>query len=418
MRKYLLAGAAALAFTGGAQAADMTPGSGNIINTAKPGEVKVRIDAAIWAMAGFGSSTNDKAMVGTTSVTNDSFALMTQFRLFPQLDAQTAGGVRYGAFAEVRTNNPTNASAARTTNTLFVNRAYVYVGGDSWGMVRAGMVDGPLGLMQVGTFQNFAMGGLNGFAPGMIASPDSYIWRLPFSQGVEYQTEKVVYTSPTFGGFDIGVSFAPSSSSGSTSDIQNVVTGGSVRQSTSALAADANRKRNEFQVNLRYRGTFNGVGLAANAGYLGSGKVTVPGALNERRGLSVFDAGVQASYMGFAVGGHVSTGVFNGAHMLSAPGEKNATVWLVGASYTTGPWTAGVHYLNAHRPGTLGNNAMMTESGVGAGLTYRWAPGASAFVEFVHHNRKERGVNFQIGTGPAKDKVDGTALIVGQLFRW
>jgi predicted porin len=416
MRKYLLAGAAALAFTGGAQAADMTPGSGGILNSAKPGEVKVRIDAAVWAMAGFGSSTNDKAQVGGVSVKNDSFGMMTTFRLYPQLDAQTAGGLKYGAFAEVRTNSPTSGSASRTTGTLFLNRGYVYVGGDSWGMIRAGEVDGPLGLLQVGTFQNFAMGGLNGFAPGMIAAPDNYIWRFPFSQGGEYTTQKIVYTSPSFAGFDLGVSFAPSTSAAATSDIQNVVTGGSVRQATSALAADANRRRNEFQVNLRYRGTFSGFGIAANVGYMGSSRVTVPGIA--RRGLSIVDAGLQASYMGFSVGGHVSTGTFNGSLNLSAPGEKNATTWLVGASYTTGPWTAGVHYLNAHRPGTFGNGAMMTESGIGAGLTYRWAPGATAFVEFVHHHRKERGVNFQIGTGPARDNVNGSALIVGQLFRW
>jgi hypothetical protein len=192
MRKILLACAATVGFAGAAHAANLQPGSGTIFNQAKPGEAIVRLDGAVWAMMGFATGTNDKAQVGAASVKADNFALMTTLRLFPMLDGQTAGGLRYGAFGEIRTNNPTNANASRTTNTMFVNRAYGYIGGDSWGRIAMGMVDGAIAQIRVGDFQNFAMGGLNGFAPGMIASPDSYIWRFPFSQGVEYQTEKVV----------------------------------------------------------------------------------------------------------------------------------------------------------------------------------------------------------------------------------
>lgn len=416
MRKFLLACAATAGFAGAAHAGNMQPGSGTIFNQAKPGEAIVRLDGAVWAMIGYGSSTNDKAQVGAQSVKNENFGLMTTLRLFPMLDGQTAGGLRYGAFGEIRTNNPSNGGASRTTNTMFVNRAYGYIGGDSWGRIAMGQVDGAIGQIRVGDFQNFAMGGLNGFAPGMIAAPDNYIWRFPFSQGGEYQNQKIVYTSPSFAGFDVAFSFAPSTSSSATSDIQNIVAGGSARQATSVNAADANRFRNQFQVAARYRGTFSGFGVAAQVGYIGSGKVTVPGV--DRKGLNIFDAGLTASYMGFMVGGHLSTGAFNGSTNLSAPGEKNAMVWLAGASYRTGPWTAGVHYLNSKRPGAFGNNAELKETGWGAGLNYAWAPGVQTFVEFVHHDRKEAGVNLQIGTGPAKDNVKGTALIVGQLFRW
>jgi len=416
MRKFLLACAATAGFAGAAHAGNLQPGSGTIFNQAKPGEAIVRLDGAVWAMLGYGSSTNDKAVVGGQAVKNENFGLMTTLRLYPMLDGQTAGGLRYGAFGEIRTNNPASGSASRTTNTMYLNRAYGYIGGDSWGRIAMGMVDGAIGQIRVGDFQNFGQGGLNGFAPGMIAAPDNYIWRFPFSQGGEYTHQKIVYTSPSFAGFDMAASFAPSTTTNTTSDIQNIVTGGSARQATSVNGADANRYRNLFVVAARYRGTFSGLGVAAQVGYMTSGKVSVPGVA--RKGLSIFDAGATLSYMGFMAGGHVSTGDFNGSTSLSAPGEKDATVWLVGASYKNGPWTAGVHYLDSKRPGAFGNNAELKETGWGAGLNYAWAPGVQTFLEFVYHEREEAGVNLQIGTGPAKSKVDGTALIVGQVFRW
>lgn len=413
MRKYLLAGAATLAIAGGAQAGEMTTGVGAIIGQAEPGKAVVRFDAAVVTLIGIGGSTNDKAtLAGGVSVKNDPFGMMMYARMYPAFDAQTTGGLRYGAFAEIRANGSVGSRAA---DTLFWNRAYGYVGGDSWGMVRFGMVDGALGLLQTGTFQNFADGGLNGSAPGLIASQDNYIWRFPFSQGGEYATQKIVYTSPKFAGFDAAFSFSPSTANHVGGDLAGVDVGGSSRQASSILAGDAARYRNQFQANIRYSNTFGGVGIAANVGYMGSDKVTVLG--TPRRGLSIFDAGAQLSYMGFSVGGHVSTGTFNGSVNLSAPGEKAGTVWLVGASYSTGPWTAGIHYLNSSLPGTFGNGAKRIEQGVGAGVTYAWAPGVRTFVEFVHHNRKENGVDLRVGTGVA-NKVTGTAIVLGQAFRW
>lgn len=413
MRKYLLAGAATLAMASGAQAGEMTTGSGAIIGRAEPGKAVVRFDGAVVTMIGFGGGTNNSATVaGGQTVKNDPFGMIMYARMYPAFDAQTTGGLRYGAFAEIRANG---TIGGRNANTLYWNRAYGYIGGDSWGLVRFGMTDGALALLQVGTFQNFADGGLNGSAPGLLPSSDSYIWRFPFSQGAEYARQQITYLSPKFMGFDAAVSFSPSTANHVGGALADVDTGGSSRQATSVAAGDLNRYRNRFSVNVRYSNTFGGVGIAANVGYMGSGVVAVAG--TPQRGLSIFDAGAQLSYMGFSVGGHMSTGTFNGALNLSAPGEKPGTVWLVGASYSTGPWTAGIHYLNASLPGTIGNGAKRIEQGVGAGVTYAWAPGVRTFVEFVHHDRRENGVDLRRGTGVAS-KVSGSAIVLGQAFRW
>jgi len=239
MRKYLLAGAATLSLAGVAQAGEMQPGVGAIFNSAAPGKAIVRFDAAVVTMLGYGSNTLDNARVGVganqVTVKNNNYGMLMYARMYPAFDAQTPGGFRYGGFAEIRANNNTGATGGvgvgtagqRGTNTLFWNRAFGYIGGDSWGTVRFGMTDGPAALMQVGTFQNFSDGGWNGSAPGMTVGLNP--WQFPISGGYEYSSQKIVYLSPSFAGFDIGLSYAPSTASHQGSDGGTVVTGGSAR---------------------------------------------------------------------------------------------------------------------------------------------------------------------------------------------
>lgn len=429
MRKFLMACAATVAMTGAATAGEMTPGSGAIFNTAAPGKAIVRLDAAVVVMVGYGNSTLDRATAaapgipGGVRVKNNNYGMIMYARLYPALDAQTPGGLRYGGFAEIRANNNTGATGGvgvgtagqRGTNTLFWNRAFGYLGGDSWGTVRFGMTDGPANLMKAGLFENFADGGWNGSAPGLTAGLNPF--QFPISGGYEYSSQKIVYLSPSFAGFDVGFSWAPSTATHQGSDGGTVVSGGSARGATSVLGSDANRYTNLFEATARYRQTFGGVGVLVSGSYIGSGKVTVPTAGNARRGISLFDGGAQVSYMGFSAGGHVSTGRFNGNLNLSAPGEKTALVWLLGASYETGPWTVGAHYIVSSRPGAFGG-AAQKEHGFSVGGTYAWAPGVRTFVELVQATRKESGVNLNIGIGPAKSKISGVGVVLGQAFRW
>ncbi len=438
MRKYLLAGAATLSLAGVSQAAEMQPGQGAIFNTAQPGKAIVRLDTQITVGLGYGSNTLDKATVNTAAgavqVKNNSYGMLMYARLYPAFDAQTPGGFRYGGFAEIRANNNTGGNGLGTagtpsgvvgtagqrgTNTLYWNRAFGYVGGDSWGTVRFGMTDGPANLMKVGTFENFADGGWNGTAPGMTVGLNP--WQLPISGGYEYSSQKIVYLSPSFAGFDLGLSWAPSSATHQGSDGSLVQVGGSARQSSSLLASDWAPYTDLFEATARYRGTFGGVGLAISGSYMGSGSVSNAN-INavQNRGISLFDGGATVSYAGFTFGGHYSNGVFNGNLNLSRQGEKNAQVWLLGASYENGPWTAGVHYLNSTRPGLqgIGGGAQQKEQGFSVGVTYSWAPGVRTFVELVNANRVEKGVNLNIGNGGFRDNINGTGVIVAQAFRW
>ena len=110
MRKILLAGVATIAMTGVAAASGLEPtlgsSSSSITGTAQPGKAIVRLDGYVFFAAGVASNTLDKGLVaGGRTAKADPFGFLSTFRIYPSFDAQTPGGLRYGAFAEVRSNN-------------------------------------------------------------------------------------------------------------------------------------------------------------------------------------------------------------------------------------------------------------------------------------------------------------------------
>ena len=436
MRKILLAGVATVAMTGAAAASGLEPtlgsASSGVIGTAAPGKAIVRLDGYVFFSAGIASNTLDKAPApgGRTSKA-DSFGLLSTFRIYPSFDAQTPGGLRYGAFAEVRSNNNTGGTGGgvgtggqRGTNTLFVNRAWGYVGTDQLGRLQFGTVDGVASQMRTGTFEGqIADGGWNGWAPGMTRGVNPF--RFSVGGGYEYSIQKLYYMSPTWSGFQVGFAFAPSTASNTAGDGNNVAVGGNTRQASSVLASDYGRTRNMWQVGARYTGTFGAVGTQLHVGYIGSGVITnvsgLAGAAGQTaRGLSVVTAGATVSYQGFMVGGYLNTGTVNSNFTPLAPGEKSSMVYTVGASYTNGPWAVGAAYVNASQAGAFGNGAQRTDIGWTAGVTYTYVPGARLFVEMVTGTAKERGVNLSndvLAPGSTK-AISSTAIILGNSFRW
>lgn len=401
MRKLLLACAAAVGFTGAASAANMDAPMAK--PAVEPGKMVVRLDTAVLFLAGI--SSDSKGNSAGPGKKNQDYGFDGYVRLYPSMDAMTTNGIKYGAAVEIRTNSAGSATGGASGNsgkqTFYIRRAYGYIGTDQMGTVRFGQIDGPLGLMKVGDMQSVGDGGVNGDAPDFI--PSWYAWQFPFSVGNEYAINKVIYLSPNFAGFDFGVSFAPS-----TASLLGAVTPASAGfgPTTSAFPGDS-RPRNIFEVVGRYRGTFGGVGVAANFGYLGSGRVEdgTAGAF-KTEGLSVLDGGAAITYMGLTVGGHVSGGRFNGQLNLTAKGEKDSLVYLIGANYENGPYSIGAHYANVSIPGNFGDG-MRKISAVAVGASWNWAPGAQALAELVTGEQDEAGV-----------KKPATGFVIGQRFRW
>ncbi len=239
----------------------------------------------------------------------------------------------------------------------------------------------------------------------------------------------MVYLSPQIFGFDLGVSYEPSTANVSGSDNCNApgqsfttstnlsATSYCDRASSTTSNAESARRRNTFDVLLRYRGSFGPVGLAATAAYIGGGHVNYNGGLpfnnnplatggqrrTTTRACSIGDFGAVATVGGLSVGGHYMTGSFNGTVGDTLPtGFPNSNAWLVGASYTFGPVVVGAHYFVTESAGDLGNayfGRQRKDQGVAVGGTYSLAPGVSIFLSGLWGERKQNGYNFV--TGPA-----------------
>ena len=485
MRKLLLASAAvavgSLGMAGGAHAqfANVNPTAvapppapftAVPSQTPGPGSITVRLNArlAVNFYAGSDSGRNATVVNQTASGSfsgNQPNTKLAQYsmgsyaRLYPGFDGVAGNGLKYGASLEIRQDqgsppgggiNASVSASNRSRAGLYWRRETLYVGADKFGYVRYGSTDGAITLFTTGTFENFNDGGWNGDLPSLFTGNTTVTW--PFADvGALYTTEKVVYLSPQYMGFDFGVSFEPGTgamnsgpgncsynytSAGVANGPLNQGNGTGCDAATStSVQGETGRRRNTIDGVLRYRGAFGPVGVAATFGgivgsHVGYNGVPDP-AYAQRQGLGVYDAGLQFTYGGLAFGGHLLAGKVNGQWNLLQSGQKEALAYIIGTSYAFGPFIVGASYLNYKSAGaqTMFNNrytGALLEQGIAAGGTYTFAPGMNVFLSYLYGSRRERGVDLLTGTPSltaagtivSHNTVQSQGYMLGTAFSW
>jgi len=408
-------------------------------NVPTPGSVVIHINGRVnFYAAVSGSSLND---VAGNKLAPQQF--LEYFRLYPGFDGLATNGLRYGGIVEIRqnfagqtynltgaTSNGTafgaSASGNSSTSTLYVRREAVYFGTNQLGIVRLGQDDGPFSQFDGGvtTFQNFNDGAWNGDLPGAIVSNAQP--NFPFWSGIgkEYASDKAVYFSPTFFGFDGAVAYIPSAASANDAACTVAGSGCSQLSSSTTISNNAN-PTNIYEIMGRYRGNFAGVGIYGIAGFSGSGHVHTPsnaaGFNGQYNGFSVTDVGLAVSYAGVTVGGNGLFGAYNGQYSLQPQGAKGATAWLVGVQYANGPWTLGASYYNFQEAGSTATlfTTQRYDDGLAAGLTYSVAPGMVVYVSYLYGQAHQGNVNLNTGAvGGAYNDVHSTAFSLGTRMFW
>jgi hypothetical protein len=511
MRKLLLATVAALGASMGAagyadaqvvfstdDGASQNDDSGQAFPT--PGTVTVRLNGrfrfyigaftsgaarttnnTIGAAQGTGSVTNSAGATVASATTaaqglnkDGNYGIVEYARLYPGFDGVAANGLKYGASLEIRQDN--NAAAGggvfsgpttqdRSEGLLYLRREWGYIGTDGFGTLRLGASDQVTSLFLTGNFENFDAGGLDGDLPfGLAPGNTTVTW--PFAdQGNLYSTNKIVYVSPQFYGFDGGVDWEPNTGAvgnsnsggcGPSGDVGTLVNGGQNVASpgcdslTSTSTNDYLRRRNTYDALLRYRGTFGPIGIATTASYTGSGRVLDSGIVGSTTNpkhvgvedLSMGDFGLVLTYGGLSVGGNYEFGRYNaqsggGYGALIAKGQPNSSALVVGASYTIGPIIFGAQYLRSFSMGdeqtainkTVTGGALPSgsvlggqrfEEGFATGATYSVAPGLAVFLSYVWQERRQTGYNFVTGASnnAFNNKLNSQLLGIGTSFAW
>ena len=421
------------------------------VNTPTPGTVVVRLNGRIRFYA-FASQDRDANTAGNKL--ND-YGFAEYGRLYPGFDGIAANGLKYGANLEIRQDaggpagGGTLGSVSGENNVrskLYFRRVWGYLGTDQLGILRVGATDQPTSLYLTGNFENFNDGGWNGDAPGFIPSNISAGTAWPFSDiGSYYTTSKAVYLSPSLFGFDFGISYEPSTANTSGSVNCAAAAPGCDGLSSTTTNGETARRRNTFDMLVRYRGSFGPVGVAATAAYVtgshisdnsGLGFTNNPlaatGARYNYDGLDVGDFGATVTVAGFSVGGHYTTGRWNGyIGGLVPKGLPDAHAWIIGTSYTFVPAIVGAHYFVAEEAGDLSNaffGRLQRNQGLAVGGTYSIAPGVSLYLSGLWGERRQNGYNFLTGAGvtaatgtggqTASNKVTASTVSIGTAFSW
>ena len=425
-----------------------------------PGSFVVHLNVANWFFLSMEGSSADHVSASNGGPAGSNFKLAPYnaseyFRIYPGVDAMATNGLRYGAQTEIRENwssqtynsaTPTAGSALNSssnpssaftcTQTLFVRRAFIYFASDKAGLLRLGQADGVIGIFDNGvtTFQNFDTGGWAGdfFTP----VPTNVQPSFPFlsQQGADYGSNKIVYLTPQFAGFDFGLQWTPNNVNGEAPCAAASSACSSL--SSSSVINDGDRWMNEYELGARYQGKAGPVAIYAMAGYVGSGHVSDTGAApagawNGRfNNISAGEGGVAFTYAGFTVGGHILAGQINNANSTNPQGAPQAIAWLVGAQYANGPFVMGVSYYNYQDQGspTLTHVSQRYTDALDIGATWNVAPGLYLIAEYSWAQQHQGDFNFVTGNAgtfgggavaqPLENTAQAQVFSVGTRVRW
>ncbi len=430
MRKLLLASAATmgalLATAGGAMAQPVKP--------VEPGTIVVHLNGYFqFEVAGYGSTFNNVAgnKLNPISANGD-------VRIYPGFDAETLTNIAYGVQVETRvtTSNASkgvgnNSTSTSGTSSVYIRRAYGYIGTPYAGFARFGQTDSVFSLLQDGDIEAFGDGGqFNDDGGPQQILPSGAVPANPIvyaDQGALYSTDKVVYLTPSIGGLSGGIGYEPNSN-GIREGYANCATASST---CAALAASTtpgdigSRRKNTVDAMVQYAIKANGFVTKVSGGYIHGapiaydGPVQTSGALKYGYDdLSVYQAGAQTTFAGLTLGANIKAGQVEDGYVFKPKGARDALGYIVGGTYVIGPYVIGASYFNEQTAGSYVPGAKeaktLSEYGAAVGGNYVIGKDLSFFVQYLYDHRHQPGNTALSATGNAQAQL----ISGGATFKW
>jgi len=297
-------------------------------------------------------------------------------------------GLTVGAHIELEANN----TAGRT-----IDEVYSYFKG-GFGEFRFGDTGGALGkscIVDPGAItNNFGLVSPNNSFSNVGRGAVMGLGSIGTCEGFGNAT-KAVYFSPVFGGFQLALSYAPTTNNGGPG-------GRSAGPYTGTPSNNVN-VRNDFSAYATYNHSFGAVSLTAGAG-LEYGFET-----NNNPKPAQYQAGIQLGFGRFAVGGsfdyyqaYVQQGFGNN---FSGRGD-DAWIANIGGSYSIDAWTVGLEGAYANFETQPGHD---TYWAVSLQSTYKLGPGIRLEGEVAYYNYNQDYVN----KNPNNPKATSNSVSVG-----
>lgn len=427
MRKLVLAGvamagaAAVLPASAWAQSAVFpeTTRAGKL-DGAAPGSVQVSIGGRLFAGIEFESGSGDK---GSSRVSDPN--LVDYIRLYPSFDYANPSGVHFGVSMELRTNGA-QQGVGSGHNSIFGWSAQGYVSSEKFGKFAVGTPNSATDQLGVGTGDDFGTGGFYGEYGWVNAPPfamtDAYDGDIP--------KQKIAYYSPSLAGFQLGLSYQPTSVGLNNSGaLVDNLPAGNVQGAVGA------QSRNRIEAALQFAQAFGPASVKADIGYAHASP-SVVGNVGGYRDVNLYTAGAVVNVFGFEVEGSVVTGHWayntqdSGSPFgPSLSGSHSTTSYIVGAGYSVGKFSIGAQYYGVRfdagdfgAVNALGNAATGragTVSGVAVGGSYVIGPGVAVNFDVATDTIKTPGATFKEAVSGAQvGKVHGSMGAVGAYFEW
>lgn len=322
---------------------------------------------------------------------------------------KAANGLEYGAEIELQMDaNNTSATAVDT------DEMWMYVRSPTLGTLQLGDQDNAADQLKVNGA--FTIASIMGF--GYSGAWDEFV--MPNSDGTRYlltsindggDSTKIIYLSPSFFGFDFGISYAPNRNEG-----ENFLVGGTGVFGVGAVGQrDRTTARNEWAGAIRYRGSFGNIGVAAsfsaqraepaeNNGVDFNPAGAPPGTRQVfgLQNITQYEIGLGVSGFGFGLNGFYSWGKFGGPSAGGTPlrsGLANSTNWGITATYQMGALAVGVLYGQSVRDNgsflaagggsaATANPSDRKQTTISIGASYALAPGLALFANYTNVDDK------------------------------
>lgn len=263
----------------------------------------------------------------------------------------------------------------------------------SWGRLFIGAEDGVDGLIipdangiQVGTWGTDGNGAIR--ADNSISTVGASTALAYYHDPIHYtgDSNKIGYLTPSFSGFQAGVSFTPDSGDSGRSNFTD------------------NNVTNAVELAAAYNGDFDGIGigLGASYGFADGNQAGTTNSVNGVEDISSWRVGASISVAGFSFAADY---LDNGDSLCSSAVGSQCDAgdgWSVGAAYSFGPGAISASWQTSDQTNTAGTDIEVDV--FHAGLNYQIAEGLSARINGYHFSAESTAV--------ANDP-DSTVVVVG-----
>ncbi len=198
---------------------------------------------------------------------------------------------------------------------------------------------------------------------------------------------------------------------------------------SSIYGGSATRRRNTFDVAVQYTNSIADFANKVSVSYLQGTPLGILGAAPTAAKygystLSVFQAGAQTTFAGLTVGANIKTGQVQDSYAFKPKGGRNGLDYIVGASYTVGPYTLGASYFNGqtsgyYHPGSTGVARTLSEYGVAVGGNYQLAKPLGLYMQYEYGHQHQPGA-FANSAGAigANGNTQEQIIAAGATIKW